>query len=179
MSLSGTPARVLISFEGVPSAIMSTTFVPTLHQKVYFGRSRGEQTLGEIVKINRVKVKVKQLESRGTLKSHPVGTIWTVPLSLCTPAGDAKPVVTEPARPAPVSTLAKRPEDVIMNEILAVYGDLSPENLTCDGELPMSAVRARATSLRLKLRTLFAEIGRNVSEDEAYRWWDSHRQAAQ
>jgi hypothetical protein len=51
--------------------------------RVYFGRSHGEQTLGEIVKVNRAKLKIKQLESRGTMKSYPVGTVWTVPASLC------------------------------------------------------------------------------------------------
>lgn len=56
--------------------------------QVYFGRSNGEQTLGKIVKINPKKFKVEQLESRGTRKSHNVGTVWTVPPSLCTPATD-------------------------------------------------------------------------------------------
>ena len=59
--------------------------------KVYFGRSNGEKTLGEIVKINRVKIKVKQIEERGTQRDHRVGTIWTVPPSLCTPAEDGRP----------------------------------------------------------------------------------------
>ena len=54
--------------------------------KVYFGRGNGEQTLGEIVKVNPKKFKVKQLETRGTRKSHAIGTVWTVPPSLCTPA---------------------------------------------------------------------------------------------
>jgi|TARA_E500000305_G_C4009509_1_gene231909 hypothetical protein len=56
--------------------------------QVYFGRSNGEQTLGKIVKINPKKFKVEQLESRGTRKSHNVGTVWTVPPSLCSPATD-------------------------------------------------------------------------------------------
>ena len=51
--------------------------------KVYFGRRNGEQTLGEIVKINTKKFKVATLESRGVKKSHRVGGIWTVPPSLC------------------------------------------------------------------------------------------------
>ena len=50
--------------------------------RVLFGRTYGEKTLGEVVKVNRVKAKVKQLESRGTYKDYPVGTIWTVPLNL-------------------------------------------------------------------------------------------------
>lgn len=69
--------------------------------RVFFGRSQGEQTLGEILKVNRAKLKVKQLESRGTMRSYPVGTIWTVPAALCSVIKeDGKTVarVTMPAR---------------------------------------------------------------------------------
>lgn len=155
-------------------------FIPSKGQKVFFGRSHGEQTLGEVVKVNRARAKVKQLEARGTLKDHAVGTIWTVPFSLLTPApSDSQPVMA-PAKDAdprvealgfpntPVRT-PKRSEAEIMRDILSVYSGLSPENLTCDGELPASQVRKRASALRAKLRVLFAEIGRPVSEDEAYR----------
>ena len=54
--------------------------------RVMFGRTNGEQTLGEIVKLNVKTAKVKQLESRGVNKSHAVGTIWKVPFSLLVPA---------------------------------------------------------------------------------------------
>lgn len=64
--------------------------------KVHFGRSHGEQTLGEVVKVNRVKLKVRQLDARGTYRSYPVGTIWTVPVNLCTLVGG------QAAAPAPV-----------------------------------------------------------------------------
>lgn len=50
---------------------------------ILFGRAHGEQTLGEVVKVNPTTVKVKQLESRGTLKDHPIGTIWKVPFIFC------------------------------------------------------------------------------------------------
>lgn len=55
--------------------------------RVYFGRANGEKTLGEIIKINPKKFKVKQLETRGSRKVREAGTIWTVPPVLCTPAG--------------------------------------------------------------------------------------------
>ena len=53
-------------------------------QKVLFGRKHGEQTPGVIVKVNPKKFKVRQLEARGAFVDHPVGTVWTVPASLCT-----------------------------------------------------------------------------------------------
>ena len=51
-------------------------------QTVYFGRPNGEKTKGKVVKVNRTKVKVEQLEQRGTYKAHPVGSVWTVPFKL-------------------------------------------------------------------------------------------------
>lgn len=133
--------------------------------KVYFGRSHGEQTLGEIVKINPKKFKVKQLEQRGTLKSYPIGTIWTVPPSLCTPApSDAKPG-QEPAAEPPK---AKRPDAEIMREIRGLYSALSPENLHMDGEISRSAAAARERQFNAKLKLCFTELGRTVTESEAY-----------
>ena len=124
---------------------------------MFFVRTRGEKTLGEVVKVNPLKYKVKQLEARG---GHPVGTLWSIPPSLLTPAGDATPTV-----PAPV---ARRPEAVILKDIQSVYLRLEPENLTCDGELPPSRVLARSRALRQELSQLFRELGRDVSETEAF-----------
>lgn len=85
---------------------MSTISDFKVGMKVVFGRGNGEQTLGEVVKVNRAKLKIKQLESRGTMRSYPVGTIWTVPPSLCRPAdGSAStaPAPTPMSRPAPAA----------------------------------------------------------------------------
>jgi hypothetical protein len=67
--------------------------------KVYFGRKNGEKTLGEVTKVNRKTYKVKTLESRGTKRSYEVGSVWTVPKTLCW-AADEKParVTTAPRR---------------------------------------------------------------------------------
>ena len=63
--------------------------------KVEFGRNNGEKTLGTVVKVNRKKLKVRQDEARGQQRSHAVGTVWTVPPSLC------RKVNGESATPAP------------------------------------------------------------------------------
>ncbi len=144
-------------------------------QKVHFGRSRGEKTFGEIVKVNRTRCKVKQLESRGTMKSHPVGTIWTVPPSLMTPAVDTSNTVGGALHEARHTTFVttttpttKRSDDDIMRDILGCYCRLSPENLHCDGEISRSQASRKAAQIRRELRGHFTEIGRTVSESEAY-----------
>jgi len=64
-------------------------------QKVFFGRKNGEKTAGTVVKVNRKKLKVRQDEARGTYRDYAVGTVWTVPASLCWPADDGQ---TKPAQ---------------------------------------------------------------------------------
>jgi len=105
--------------------------------KVVFGRPNGEQTHGTVVKVNRKTVKVRQDESRGTQKDYAIGTEWKVAKSLCRPANGS-------SAPAPEAPKPKRSEAEIMDDILSVYCCLSPENLSCDGELPPAQVRKRA-----------------------------------
>lgn len=136
--------------------------------KVYFGRSNGEKTLGEIVKVNRKTYKVKTLEVRGAQKVRGAGVVWKVPHSLCTPATEARPARNTRVEP-PVESLPKRTEAEVLRDIDGVYCSLSPENLTCDGELSRSAVRRKAAGLRARLKRLFRELGREVTEDECYR----------
>ncbi len=170
-------------------------YIPKPGDKVYFGRSHGEQTLGRVKKVNRSRAKVEQLESRGVYRSHPVGTVWTVPFSLLSKAPDdaaasaPAPAPVSPERsamqaeidrlraenarlrgetPPPVSR-PKREEKAILSDINGVYCRLSPENLSCDGELPRSAVARKSRALHAQLGELFRELGRRVSEDEAFR----------
>ena len=56
----------------------------TVGSLVTFGRRRGQQTLGEIVKVNQKTFKVKTLESRGSRSE--AGQVWGVPKSMCKPA---------------------------------------------------------------------------------------------
>ena len=61
-----------------------------------------------------------------------------------------------------------RSEKAIMNDIVDTYCALSPENLTCDGELPIKEVNKKHAALQTKLRKLFKELGREVSEMAAF-----------
>lgn len=267
--------------------------------KVLFGRGNGEQTQGTVVKVNRKKLKVRQDESRGTMRSYRIGTLWTVPPSLCrkvessTPAPTTRPVAkttrqtpreilaakgihkgdtveftfkglpltgtiarinqkrvtienisnprfaagvyVNPAsiiRKVDASTPAKRAFkkgqtiefqgyswnsrglttikgivtkvnqgtceifgggvirvfkaeeltpanrrsfDDIISECDCVYGHLSPENLTCDGEASRTHIRRRSAELRRALKALWIEAGREITEDEC---WNARRKSA-
>src|SRR5574338_352653 len=131
--------------------------------KVLFGREFGEKTLGEVVKVNRSKLKVKQLDTRGTYKSYPVGTIWTVPPSLCQKADSAGNAVPEAPKP-------KRSEPEIMRNIQRLYSMLiSPSQYKFSGDSHAQAAK-RGVAFRRELRACFTELGRTVTGDEACRF---------
>lgn len=151
-------------------------------QKVYFGRGRGEQTLGVIEKLNPTKAKVRTLESRGVSRERGPGVIWTVPYSLMRPADtDAKPGdVAPPVKREPLTyTPFAGVENLILEALLAVHSNLSPENLTADGELSRSQVSRRYSELQRQLRGLTTALGREVDESEIYAWADSKRKYEQ
>lgn len=61
-----------------------------------------------------------------------------------------------------------RSKKEIMSDICDTYCSLSPENLTCDGEKPLAQVNKDYAALQSTLRKLFKELGREVSEMEAF-----------
>jgi hypothetical protein len=144
--------------------------------KVYFGRSRGEQTLGKITKLNPTKAKVETLETRG--HNRPIGQLWNVPYDLMRPAEEgAAPLASTPKPVEPLQYSPFADEDnLILEAIAGVYGNLSPENLTCDGELSQTQVRQRYAELQRKLRGLCMALGREVTEDQIYAWEDQRSQ---
>lgn len=69
---------------------------------VVFGRPGGEQTVGRVTKLNPKRVKIVQLESRG---SHQAGVTWNVSYSIIRKASDhlaAKFQSSQPAANPPV-----------------------------------------------------------------------------
>lgn len=143
--------------------------------KVVFGRGNGEQTLGEIVKVNPTKAKVKTLETRGSGRGSMVGAVWTVPYSLMKPAdGQAHTPQADPAD-APLPVYMPYGDARIMEAIIDCYTRLSPEYLTADGERPMNQVRQLKHSLETRLAHLFKALGRPVGEEAAYKWEDERK----
>ena len=127
---------------------------------VLFGRTNGEKTRGRITKVNAKSYKVTTLESRGTRSQYTSGGSWRVPHSLVWADGQSQ------------AKAPSRPEMDILKDISNVYCGLSPENLYCDGEISHSAAMVKARHLNAKLKTLFKELGREVSEYEA---WNTFR----
>jgi hypothetical protein len=64
-----------------------------------------------------------------------------------------------------------RTQDEIIKDIRNVECGLSPENLTCDGELPRSQWQAKARRLEAKKRELIKELGREPSYEEIWGTW--------
>lgn len=160
---------------------------------VIFGRGHGEQTRGIVVKMNEKKAKVQTVEARGKNGRSAAGTVWGVPYSMMKPADAAASeplVLPPPAAPrfgGPVeppilfNPWGDAAEEYILLAICRTYASLSPENLTCDGELPRDAVAARAAHYRRRLDSLFAALGQRVTEQAADRWfaaWEEYRDGA-
>lgn len=83
--------------------------------KVTFGRPNGEQTKGEVIKINQKSVKVRQTEIRyGNGRSRQEGAIWNVhPSCLRLEGGSAPTPRTRPQAPQTLNTRSfKRGESV-------------------------------------------------------------------
>lgn len=154
--------------------------------RVIFGREKGEKTRGVVIKMNPSRARVQATEDRGV---HDNGAVWQVPYSLIEPAHDAgvetahdagvetvvfdRVTKPDPADvPIKYSAWCDRVEHLTLEAINVVYNRLSPENLTCDGELPRHMVMSRQSKLRRQLRGLFNVLGREVSECAAYKWYD-------
>jgi hypothetical protein len=100
-------------------------------------------------------------------KKYPVlyayrGKTWKGPLGSVIGPAEA------PAASKKKKAAKGRSEADIMSDIRGVYSSLSPENLTCDGELSRRQVTRKRRQLNSKLKALFEELGREVSEEEAY-----------
>lgn len=146
-----------------------------LGMKVRFGRRQGETSLGEVIKLNPSKARVKLLERRGRGRGSEIGSAWTVPYSMMEPAEGTDCSVAPAEQPISCSPFQDAADYHILQAILCCYVQLSPENLSCDGELPAGQVRQRRVELERKLKALFKTYGREVSEAVVYEWDEQRR----
>lgn len=145
----------------------------TIGMEVVFGRQNGQKTRGIVRKMNQKTAKVETLESRGVQRSHEPGEVWKVHYSLMEPVSESNnvPGSNPIMNPLPDPTaLGDNSGVLIMKAIAIAYGELSPENLTGDGELPVNHVRRKATALNKRLKHLQDALDRRVTETEAYQW---------
>jgi hypothetical protein len=140
-------------------------------QEVMFGRNRGQQTRGKIVKLNPKKAKVQNLELRGYRQAATVGETWIVPYSLISAVnGEAQTETQVEASEEPLTYSPFEEDNLILEAIAGIYCNLSPENLTCDGELSRSQVTRKYNALHRKLGHLQKAVGRQVSECDSFGW---------
>ena len=56
----------------------------------------------------------------------------------------------------------------IKKKFVSLACQMSPENLSCDGELPAYKIREKLKRLKKEWSILEQEVGRTVSEDEIW-----------
>ena len=64
----------------------------------------------------------------------------------------------------------------LKRKFLDIYSALSPENLTCDGELSKSQVDRKFRMIQAEFKALVKEAGYEPSESEAYSWFPEIRE---
>lgn len=122
-----------------------------------------KDSYGKIIKINNTEYKVAGIRSSARTKCVIINRVGDNKTFITT-ADDLNRRLTE-GQP-------KRPIDVVMGELLDVECSLSPENLSCDGELSASKVQMRRIELLRKRGALERELGRTVTSDEVWKWGD-------
>jgi len=60
------------------------------------------------------------------------------------------------------------PEQIIWDKFAGLLNELSPENISCDGERSAAQVRKARQDIMKRWGELERELGRTVTEDEAY-----------
>lgn len=150
--------------------------------QVYFGRENGQKTLGKIIKLNPTKAKVETLEARGIDGRSKPGSVWSVPYVILKPADPS--VIQDRLKPISIQSnpltfnFFDHINNLILEAIVACYNQLSPENLTADGERPMAQVRMASVRLERQLRALIAAYNgpvASLTEEVVYAWYDSRR----
>ena len=66
--------------------------------------------------------------------------------------------------------MTRRHEYFIREDLIRCYSQLAPDNLTCNGRLNKSQIRAKQSKINKELKFLFKEYGRVVLQDEVNSW---------
>jgi hypothetical protein len=127
--------------------------------------------IGETVTLNGKEYKIVGTKARSYLLERDGKTYKaTADKMVKIQAQNAQPVQSELERRVAYARIfdksAKMPETEaeIMEYFERLRCDLSPENLTCDGECSSGQVRARLREIRACWKELEAKLGRKVAE---------------
>jgi hypothetical protein len=141
--------------------------------EVVFGKGNGEKTKGRIVKLNKTTAGVRTEEDRGRTTA---GTVWRVSYNLLSIAEEGveinSPITSDVIA---YSVCQDQMEQHILEAIACCYNKLSPENISCDGELPFNVVEVRRRELNRKLEGLFQALGRRVGEYSVFNWLEQKK----
>lgn len=66
-------------------------------------------------------------------------------------------------------------EQKIMERFVRLLGDLSPENLSCDGELSRAQINRKLLLIKKEWKELEKELGKKMTEDDVYCWDEVNR----
>jgi hypothetical protein len=80
----------------------------------------------------------------------------------------APPKPRKPAQRRVFEGSIPQDEKSILRRLSDIECELSPENLTCDGEAPRYYVREKASRLNAEKRALIAALGRTPTDKELY-----------
>lgn len=137
--------------------------------KTFHDYETGQVCHGLLVKPEEV-ARLKKLGTTGSAGKYPShfderGTVWNPAkvyfyMDKITGPGQAE----APAQA--VEPGSKRPDAMIIADLRRVDNALSPENLTCDGELSKSQVATRLRGLKAEQKKLTKELGRCPTDTE-------------
>lgn len=68
--------------------------------------------------------------------------------------------------------------DADLQRFVDIATDLSPENLTCDGEAPIAFVRQRRAELVRNWKQLEKRLGVQIEVDDVWSEWERRSRAA-
>ena len=125
-----------------------------IEQEVSFGRPNGKTRNGVIVKLNPKNAQVKEKGTPG---------LWVVPYA------SIKHIETPDQQEITYNPFNKV-ENLLLEAVCEIYFQLSPENLTRDGEIPYNKVAPIRKRLEHQLQHLQQALQRTVTEHQAYEW---------
>jgi hypothetical protein len=151
----------------------------TINQTVTFPDTKGTTLEGTIHKLNPKKAQVKLTNGNHRFAS---GIIINVPYSLLG-VGDYGQGTVAPRVPVQVAPPAKfepsewwvRAHAMELLILDGIFGQLSPENLCGDGEIPMWRVKQKRAQLDRELNAIYFLLGQEIDESQHYEIMEKYR----